>query len=108
MVVILPNNRTIGQVCILQPQKPIGVTSENLELMQTMDHLFTQDSTPVVLGMQDELVEQGMKYNVKRSRRLLRKMGVEPIYPKKNLSRLGKLLPLIHIGFPVYTGIEPY
>jgi len=70
--------------------KPIGETSENLKLMQTIDRLFTQDPTLGVLGMQDELAEQGMSYNVKRIRRLLRKMGVEPIYPKKNLSRLGQ------------------
>lgn len=70
--------------------KPIGETLENLELMQTMDRLFTQDPTLGVLGMQDELAEQGMSYNVKRIRRLLRKMGIEPIYPRKNLSRLGQ------------------
>src|SRR5690606_2846009 len=43
-----------------------------------------------VLGMQDELSEKGLDYNVKRIRRLMRKMAIEPIYPKRNLSRLGK------------------
>ncbi len=55
-----------------------------------MDKLFLSDPTLGVLGMQDELAEKGMNYNVKRIRRLLRKMAIEPIYPKRNLSRLGK------------------
>ena len=42
------------------------------------------------LGMQDELREEGFCYNVKRIRRLLRKMGIEAIYPKRNLSKLGQ------------------
>ncbi|WP_289501602.1 DDE-type integrase/transposase/recombinase, partial [Gloeocapsopsis sp. IPPAS B-1203] len=32
----------------------------------------------------------GYEVNEKRVRRLLRKMGIEAIYPKKNLSRLGQ------------------
>lgn len=70
--------------------KPVGESAENLHLMQQMDRLFTGDPTLGVLGMQDELAELGLCYNVKRIRRLARKMGLEPIYPKKNLSRLGK------------------
>jgi len=69
--------------------KGVGESDENLRLMAAMDRLFTGDPTLVVLGMQDELAEIGMRYNSKRFRRLLRKMGVEPIYPKRNLSRLG-------------------
>jgi putative transposase len=70
--------------------KPVGETSQNVQLMHLMDRLFTEDPTLGVLGMQDELAEKNLNYNVKRIRRLLRKMGVEPIYPKKNLSRLGQ------------------
>jgi hypothetical protein len=40
--------------------------------------------------MQDEVAERGRHYNAKRIRRLLRLMGYEAIYPKRNLSRLGK------------------
>lgn len=65
-------------------------SATNLELMRIMDNCFTQDPTLGVLGMQDELREHGHWYNVRRIRRLLRKMGVEPIYPRKNLSKLGK------------------
>lgn len=70
--------------------RPAGEKEENLALMETMDKIFLSDPTLGVLGMQDELAEKGMKYNVKRIRRLLRKMTIEPIYPKRNLSRLGK------------------
>lgn len=70
--------------------KPVGESPQNLHLMEGMDRLFTEDPTLGVLGMQDELAELGLDYNAKRLRRLLRKMGIEPIYPKKNLSRLGQ------------------
>ena len=70
--------------------KGVGESKENLRLMAAMDRLFTEDPTLGVIGMTDELAELGMHYNVKRIRRLLRKMGVEPIYPKRNLSRLGQ------------------
>lgn len=69
--------------------KPKGESKENLALMATMDKLFTEAPTLGVVGMQDELKEQGLFYNAKRLRRLFRKMGLEAIYPKKNLSRLG-------------------
>lgn len=70
--------------------RPKGESKENQELMKTMDALFLEDPTLGVLGMQDALKDQDMHYNEKRIRRLLRLMGIEPIYPKKNLSRLGK------------------
>lgn len=70
--------------------KPVGESDLNLTLMRQMDELFLSDPTLGVLGMQDELRELGLCYNAKRIRRLLRKMGIEPIYPKRNLSKLGK------------------
>jgi len=70
--------------------KPIGESVENIKLMKTMDKLFLEDPTLGVIGMQDELRDKGIFVNIKRIRRLLRKMGLEPIYPGPNLSRLGK------------------
>ena len=70
--------------------EPVGESEENLSLMAEMDRLFLSDPTLGVLGMQDELAELGLHYNHKRIRRLLRKMVIEPIYPKRNLSKLGK------------------
>ena len=57
--------------------------------MEEMDKLFTEDPTLGVIGMQDELRDKELNYNEKRIRRLLRKMGIEAIDPKRNLSRLG-------------------
>ena len=70
--------------------RPKGESEENRALMRSMDQLFLEDPTLGVLGMQDALKDQDLHYNVKRIRRLLRLMGIEPIYPRKNLSRLGK------------------
>ena len=70
--------------------KPRGESEENLELMRKMDELFIDDPTLGVLGMMYALMDFGMKYSPRRIRRLLRKMGIEAIYPKRNLSKLGQ------------------
>lgn len=70
--------------------KPKGESQENEKLMKTMDRLFVDDPTLGVLGMQDELFDLGLHAGHERIRRLLHKMGIEAIYPKRNLSRLGK------------------
>lgn len=70
--------------------KPTGESEENLKLMRKMDELFTEDPTLGVLGMLHELLDHDMKYSAGKIRRLLRKMGIEAIYPKRNLSRRGK------------------
>lgn len=83
---------------------PKGESPENISLMQGMDALFLEDPTLGVLGMQDALKDKGYHYNVKRIRRLLRLMGIEPIYPKRNLSRLGKakyIRPYLLRGLPI-------
>jgi putative transposase len=69
--------------------KPKGESEENLQLMHKMDELFTDDPTLGVIGMMYELQDYGLKYGPRRIRRLLRKMGIEAIYPKRNLSRRG-------------------
>lgn len=69
---------------------PVGECEENLLLMKKMDEIYLKNPTYGVLRMQDELLEQGHVVNHKRVRRLMRKMGLEAIYPKPNLSRLGK------------------
>lgn len=69
---------------------PRGESELNLELMRVIDKLMLNDPTLGVIGMTDELSEHGYHVNVKRVRRLMRLMGLEAIYPKKNLSRLGK------------------
>ena len=70
--------------------RPVGEKTENLDLMRRIDALFLDDPTLGVLGMQDALRDEQLFYNVKRIRRLMRKMCLNTIYPKRNLSKLGK------------------
>lgn len=69
--------------------KPSTESQENLNIMRLMDEHYLYHPTHGVLQVQDSLRSKGYKVNHKRVRRLLRKMGVMAIYPKKNLSRLG-------------------
>lgn len=70
--------------------KPVGESEQNLEFMRLMDANFLEHPTYGVLQMQDFLRGLGNEVNEKRVRRLLRKMGIEALYPKRNLSKLGK------------------
>ena len=70
--------------------KPKGESEANLNLMRKMDELFTEDPTLGVLGMMNDLLDYDLKYSPGKIRRLLRKMGIEAIYPKQNLSKRGK------------------
>lgn len=67
--------------------KKAGETPENLLLMKLMDEEYTRRPYKGVLRMKAYLNELGYCVNVKRARRLLRLMGLEAIYPKKNLSK---------------------
>lgn len=69
--------------------KPKGESAENLHYMELMDKHFMLRPTAGVLRMQDYLRGLGYQVNEKRVRRLLRLMGIEALYPKRNLSRLG-------------------
>lgn len=68
---------------------PVQETEENLNLMRLMDEHYLKHPTEGVLRMQDFLFLLGFLVNVKRVRRLLRKMGLMAIYPKRNLSKPG-------------------
>ena len=69
--------------------EPVGESQENLKVMRLMDEHFMEHPTAGVLQMQDFLFLYGFLVNHKRVRRLLRKMGIMAIYPKRNLSKLG-------------------
>lgn len=58
--------------------------------MRLSDEFFLKHPTYGVLQVQDYLKSRGYVVNHKRVRRLLRKMGIMAIYPKKNLSKLGE------------------
>jgi putative transposase len=58
--------------------------------MRLLDERYLNYPTEGVLQLQDYLRAEGYQINHKRIRRLLRKMGLLAIYPKRNLSKLGK------------------
>lgn len=70
--------------------EPAQESALNLQLMRLMDEQFLDHPTHGVLQMQDFLLASGFVVNEKRIRRLLRKMGIMAIYPRRNLSRLGQ------------------
>lgn len=70
--------------------QPVEETQENLSIMRLMDEHYLDRPTEGVLRMQDFLFLMGFTVNEKRVRRLLRKMGLMAIYPKRNLSKLGQ------------------
>lgn len=69
--------------------QPVQESTANLEIMRLMDENNLNHPTAGVLRMQDFLFGLGFLVNHKRVRRLLRKMGIMAIYPKRNLSKLG-------------------
>jgi len=67
-----------------------------LELLSLIDRLYTDQPTRGRYGMRDALAEEhGIAVNPKRIRRLMRKLGIEAIYPKprKNTSAADKQHP---------------
>ena len=65
-------------------------SQKNIDIMNDMDQIYQNHSTAGVLTMVNLLaLSYGLKVNHKRVRRLMRKMGMEAIYPKKCLSRGG-------------------
>lgn len=70
--------------------KPQGESDENLMLMRLMDEYHLAHPTYGVLQMQDYLSSMGYQVNHKRVRRLMRLMGINVIYPRRNLSKLGQ------------------
>jgi putative transposase len=65
-----------------KPENP-----EDLRLMRLMDEQFMKTPFYGVLRMMEWLKNLKEMVNVKRVRRLLRKMGLMAIYPKRNLSK---------------------
>ena len=70
--------------------KANGETDLNLDIMKEMDRINMKYPSFGVLRIKNELEEVGYHVNHKRIRRLMKKMGMEVIYPKRNLSRLGR------------------
>ena len=71
--------------------RPKGETDQNLGLMRRIDERPADLETPFfgVRQMTWHLRNDGQLVNEKRIRRLMRLMGLMPIYQKPNTSRLG-------------------
>jgi len=63
------------------------MSEENIAIMHLLDEQYTRTPFYGVLRMTHYLRNLGYQVNEKRVRRLLRLMGIEAIYPKKNLSK---------------------
>ena len=61
--------------------EPVGDSAEDLELMRRIDEQYTRTPFYGSRRMTFELDEQGWKVNRKRVQRLMRRMGLEAIYP---------------------------
>jgi putative transposase len=77
----------IGLVRSMWYYKPKPEDPEDLRLMKMLDEQYTKRPFYGVLRMTEWLKKLKEKVNVKRVRRLLRKMGLTAIYPKRNLSK---------------------
>ena len=70
--------------------EPQAESPENLALMDLLDRQYLRTPFYGVRKMTLHLQEQGHCVNPKRVRRLLRKMGIEAIYPRPRTSRPGE------------------
>jgi putative transposase len=69
--------------------QPLGESGENRDLLNSVSQLLTDEPQFGVLGIQDECIEPGFRYGTRQSRQFLRKMGIEAIYPRRNLTHSG-------------------
>jgi putative transposase len=63
---------------------------EDLAMMRLMDAHYLEQPSAGVLTMQSHLEDQGYRPSAGKVRRMLRKMGITAIYPKRNLSKVGQ------------------
>jgi putative transposase len=68
----------------------LGITDEELEIMNRIDKTYTDYPFYGVRKITEELRRQGSIYNHKRIYRLMKLMGIEAIRPRKNLSKPNK------------------
>ena len=64
-----------------------GETKKNIELMKRIDEIHTDHITWGSRKIRDFLRNEGHRVNRKRIQRLMNKMQIQVLYPKRNLSR---------------------
>ena len=70
--------------------KPKGVSEIDLPLMRLLDEAHINKPFLGSRRLKDTLQSFGYTVNRKRIQRLMRKMGIQAIYPKPNLSKANK------------------
>jgi len=84
--------------------KPRAEKPENIELMHRIDELHTRRPYYGARRIQQHLTTPEQRINLKRIRRLMRKMGLMANYPKPNLSKAAKAhkkYPYLLRGLPI-------
>jgi len=71
-----------------KPKRTVSLLDEML--MQAIDRIYMEEPTYGSRRIRDELRKLGYKVGRRRVQRLMRTMGIEPIYPKPRLSIPGK------------------
>ena len=66
--------------------EPVGESQENMALMRSIDELYLERPTRGSRSMRDALEGRGFFVGRHRIRRLMRKMGLVAVYPKKRTS----------------------
>jgi putative transposase len=69
--------------------KPVGEKPENIKMMEIMDKHLTEHPTEGVVSLVLFFIARNYPVGPKRIRRLLKIMGRETLYRRKNLTKLG-------------------
>lgn len=67
--------------------KGTPVAQEELDCREIIDHLHTDNPTWGARQMSEQLKARGYRIGRKKARRYMNEMGIDPIYPKMNLSK---------------------
>lgn len=70
--------------------EPLGVTEEELDIMNWIDRTYTKYPFYGVRKMTEMFRQKGDNYNHKRIARLMQLMGIQALAPKRNLSKPDK------------------
>lgn len=84
--------------------QPLGESEQNLMLMRLIDEEYTRHPFYGSRRMQEWLGGRGYEVGRNRVRRLMRRMGIEAVYPKPKLSQPGdehKIYPFLLKGVEV-------
>ncbi len=73
---------------LLQAQ---GRRTGNEEAMKKMNRFYMGHPTAGARTMRQHFLDEGLHLNLKRVRRLMRKMGIDAIYPIRSLNKAGKV-----------------